>query len=98
MSNTKGTSAIVPPSGGGAESGMGEILSPSPARFYRVVLLVIDLLFPILLLNLMVMSRNYKFHKPEAAYFVSFAVVEWTDVFTRNEYKKILEKVVKRIY
>jgi REP element-mobilizing transposase RayT len=36
------------------------------------------------------MSRNYKFHKPEAAYFVSFAVVEWTDVFTRNEYKDIL--------
>jgi REP element-mobilizing transposase RayT len=36
------------------------------------------------------MSRNYKFHKPEAAYFVSFAVVEWLDVFTRNEYKNIL--------
>ena len=36
------------------------------------------------------MSRNYKFHKPEAAYFVSFAVVEWLDVFTRNEYKDIL--------
>ncbi len=36
------------------------------------------------------MSRNYKFHKPKAAYFVSFAVVEWLDVFTRNEYKDIL--------
>ena len=36
------------------------------------------------------MSRNYKFHKSEAAYFVSFAVVEWLDVFTRNEYKNIL--------
>ena len=36
------------------------------------------------------MSRSYKFHKPEAAYFVSFAVVEWLDVFTRNEYKDIL--------
>ena len=35
------------------------------------------------------MSRNYKFHKPEAAYFVSFAVVGWLDVFTRNEYKNI---------
>jgi REP element-mobilizing transposase RayT len=35
-------------------------------------------------------SRNYKFHNPEAAYFVSFAVVEWLDVFTRNEYKDIL--------
>ncbi|WP_233244143.1 hypothetical protein [Brumimicrobium oceani] len=36
------------------------------------------------------MSRNYRFHNPEAAYFVSFAVVEWLDVFTRNEYKDIL--------
>jgi REP element-mobilizing transposase RayT len=36
------------------------------------------------------MSRNYKFHNPEGAYFVSFAVVEWLDVFTRNEYKEIL--------
>jgi len=36
------------------------------------------------------MSRNYKFHNPEAAYFVSFAVVEWLDVFTRNAYKNIL--------
>ena len=36
------------------------------------------------------MSRNYKFHNPEGIYFVSFAVVEWLDVFTRNEYKEIL--------
>ncbi len=36
------------------------------------------------------MSRNYKLHNPIAAYFVSFAVVEWQDVFTRNEYKDIL--------
>lgn len=36
------------------------------------------------------MSRNYKFHKPEGVYFVSFAVVEWIDVFTRAEYKNIL--------
>ena len=28
------------------------------------------------------MSRNYKFHKPEELYFVSFAVVDWLDVFT----------------
>ena len=35
------------------------------------------------------MSRNYKFHNPEGLYFVSFAVVEWLDVFTRNEYKDI---------
>ncbi len=36
------------------------------------------------------MSRNYKFHNPEGVYFVSFAVVEWLDVFTRVEYKNIL--------
>jgi REP element-mobilizing transposase RayT len=36
------------------------------------------------------MSRNYKFHNPDAPYFVSFAVVDWLDVFTRNEYKDIL--------
>ena len=36
------------------------------------------------------MSRNYKFHNPEGAYFISFAVVEWLDVFTRNEYKDIV--------
>ena len=36
------------------------------------------------------MSRNYKFCNPEGIYFVSFAVVNWLDVFTRNEYKNIL--------
>lgn len=36
------------------------------------------------------MSRNYKFHNPEGIYFVSFAVVDWVDVFTRNEYKNIV--------
>jgi len=36
------------------------------------------------------MSRKHKFHNPTAAYFVSFAVVQWLDVFTRNEYKNIL--------
>ncbi|MCF8370398.1 MAG: transposase [Bacteroidales bacterium] len=36
------------------------------------------------------MSRKYKFHNPEGAYFVSFAVQGWVDVFTRNEYKDIL--------
>jgi len=36
------------------------------------------------------MSRNYKFHNPEGIYFVSFAVVEWLDVFTRSEYKDII--------
>ena len=36
------------------------------------------------------MSRNYKFHNPEGVYYVSFAVVDWLDVFTRAEYKNIL--------
>ena len=36
------------------------------------------------------MSRNYKFHNPEGLYFVSFAVVYWLDVFTRNDYKDVL--------
>jgi len=36
------------------------------------------------------MSRSYKFHNPEGLYFVSFAVVEWLDVFTQNMYKDIL--------
>jgi putative transposase len=37
-----------------------------------------------------VMSRNYKFHNPSAVYFVSFAMVYWIDVFTRQEYFKVL--------
>jgi len=36
------------------------------------------------------MSRNYKFYNPKGLYFVSFAVVNWLDVFTRNEYKEIV--------
>ena len=35
------------------------------------------------------MSRNYKFHNPDGLYFISFAVVGWLDVFTRNEYKDL---------
>ena len=36
------------------------------------------------------MSRNYKFHHPENPYFVTFATVNWIDVFTRTIYKEIL--------
>lgn len=36
------------------------------------------------------MSRKYKFHTPDRAYFITFAVQGWVDVFTRNEYKDIL--------
>ncbi|WP_255487935.1 MULTISPECIES: hypothetical protein [Pontibacter] len=36
------------------------------------------------------MSRKYKFHHKEGLYFVSFAVVYWIDVFTREEYFALL--------
>jgi len=36
------------------------------------------------------MSRKYKFYTPEGLYFVSFATVNWIDVFTRNIYKDIM--------
>ena len=36
------------------------------------------------------MSRKYKFYKPDGIYFVSFATVNWIDVFTRRIYKDIL--------
>nr|WP_288931393.1 transposase [uncultured Allomuricauda sp.] len=40
------------------------------------------------------MSRKYKFHNPEAAYFVSFATVYWIDVFVRQEYFSVLEESI----
>jgi putative transposase len=36
------------------------------------------------------MSRNYKFHHPENAYFVTLTIVNWIDVFTRILYREIL--------
>ena len=36
------------------------------------------------------MSRAYKFVDPSQAYFVSFATVNWIDVFTRKEYCEIV--------
>jgi REP element-mobilizing transposase RayT len=36
------------------------------------------------------MSRKYKFNNQEGLYFVSFAVVYWIDVFTREEYFAIV--------
>lgn len=35
-------------------------------------------------------STKYKFANPEGIYFVTFAVVHWVDVFTRNIYRDIL--------
>ena len=40
------------------------------------------------------MSRKYKFNNPTAAYFVSFATVYWIDVFTRQTYFHVVEKVL----
>ncbi len=38
------------------------------------------------------MSRKYKFGEKEGAYFVSFATVNWIDVFTRDCYFEIVSK------
>lgn len=36
------------------------------------------------------MSTKYKFHDQDELYFLSYAVVYWIDLFTRNEYKNIV--------
>ncbi len=36
------------------------------------------------------MSRKYKFHDNDKIYFISFATVNWIDVFIREEYNKIV--------
>ena len=36
------------------------------------------------------MSRKYKFYNPNRIYLISFATVNWIDVFTRRLYKDIL--------
>jgi putative transposase len=36
------------------------------------------------------MSTKYKFGDQERLYFISFAVINWIDLFIRNEYKDIL--------
>jgi REP element-mobilizing transposase RayT len=41
------------------------------------------------------MSVKYKFSNPEGLYFITFATVNWTDVFTRNIYKDILINSLK---
>lgn len=41
------------------------------------------------------MSRKYKFHDQSQAYFVSFAVVHWIDLFTRKNYCDILVESLK---
>ena len=36
------------------------------------------------------MSRKYKFGDYDKLYFISFAVVNWIDVFVRREYKDVV--------
>jgi putative transposase len=36
------------------------------------------------------MSRKYKMHNPEGIYFISFASINWIDVFVRPEYFSII--------
>jgi len=40
------------------------------------------------------MSRKYKFRDQEKAYFVTFATLNWIDVFTRRLYKDILVNTI----
>ncbi|MEP3839164.1 MAG: transposase [Algibacter sp.] len=40
------------------------------------------------------MSRKYKFHNKQGAYYISFATVYWLDVFTRQEYFNVLEESI----
>ena len=36
------------------------------------------------------MSRKYKFYDQSLPYFVSFATVQWVDVFTRDNYREVI--------
>ena len=40
------------------------------------------------------MSRKYKFRDNDKLYFVSFAIVQWIDLFIRNEYKDVILKSI----
>ena len=40
------------------------------------------------------MSRKYKFHNPSGVYFVSFATVNWIDIFIRQSYLNSLVKSI----
>lgn len=42
------------------------------------------------------MSRNYKFHDSHGTYFVSFATVQWVDIFVRDEYMRLFLDSVQR--
>ncbi len=40
-------------------------------------------------------TGGYKILNKDAVHFISFAVVEWADAFTRKEYKDILIESIK---
>ena len=41
------------------------------------------------------MSRKYKFGDNDKLYFVSFAVINWIDLFIRNEYREEILKSIR---
>ena len=41
------------------------------------------------------MSRKYKFKENDKLYFISFAVINWIDLFIRNEYKEVIISSLK---
>ena len=41
------------------------------------------------------MSRNYKFRDQQKLYFISFATINWIDIFIRREYKDIIVDSLK---
>ena len=41
------------------------------------------------------MSRKYKFYDNEAQYFISFAVINWIDLFVRDIYREVLVESVR---
>jgi len=38
------------------------------------------------------MSRKYKMLNPEGIYFVSFATINWIDIFVRQQYFEIIDE------
>lgn len=45
--------------------------------------------------NIPNLRKGYKISNPEGIYFITFAVVEWVDVFTRKEYAEVVVDSLK---
>lgn len=41
------------------------------------------------------MSRKYKIKNQEKLYFVTFTVINWIDIFIRNEYRNVFLESVR---